>query len=444
MKSIAKKKKVTLFSGILLSAVVFCLLFPQTVVAKSNQQAIIGVDSEDPGGYAKHPADDSRAAVVVCVASKYNSVTDAYNIRFGYSANSGVSWQGWEWVASSPNEQDYPDVRIYLENGDSIRIVAVWQERDDGNSPWTIKACSKYYSPPAGWGSVIDISDTEDENDNIYPKIDTMVSGSGGGSGYYHYWNIVWQRMNDDSEWEIKMYSSYYTTGNPTTFTNTIITDSENSYRHPAVACNWISGNTCEVHIVYDAHISSLHYVQVQSGWVNTNAVYTKYNTGPLNLAWNTQDTRIGYPDIVSTGPGGGSGHPNPLVQSGQADVWVVWHHEINDANKVQRAYSGNSLNSQPTNYTFNSNNGPSTSAVLRCVAVAMNEPSTSPISVVWTDDDDVYFSTSTDWNTVEQWTSTEEIDIHVDVSLSTPSATTYSHVVWQRDSQTIYYAQDP
>ncbi len=413
---------------------------PQTVIAKSNEQAIIGADSEDPGGYAKHPADDSRAAVVVVVASKYNSVSDAYNIRFGYSANSGVSWQGWEWVASTANEQDHPDIRIYQENGDRIKLVVVWQERVDGN--WKIKARSSYLYPQTNWGNVIDISDNQDNNDNKYPKIDTMVSGSGGGSGYNHYWNIVWQRMNDNDEWEIKMYSSYYTTGNPTTFTNTIITDSDNSFRHPAVACNYISGNTCEAHIVYDAHIGSTHYVQVQSGYVNTNAVYNKYDTGPLNLAANVYDTKIGYPDIVSTGPGGGEGHPS--VQSGQADVWIVWHHEINGANKVQRAFSGDSLNSQPTNSTFNSNNGPSNSATLRCVAVAMNEPSTSPISVVWTDDDDVYFSTSTDWSTVEQWTSNEDTDIHVDVSMSTPSATTYSHVVWQRDSQTVYYARDP
>ncbi len=309
----------------------------------------------------------------------------------------------------------------------------------------------KLYPIPSGiWGGlegVIDISDTQDNNDNIYPKIDIMTLG-GDGQDYYCYWNIVWQREDDSNYWGIKLYSRYYTSGNPTENVNDIIGGSPSNYRHPAVACNWISGNTCEVHIVYDAHISSLHYVQVQSGWVNTNAVYTKYNIGPWNLDSDGDDSYIGYPDIVSTGPGGGPGHPNPLGQSGGADVWVVWHH-VNNGNKVMHCHVSDSLNTNPSNrtYTLSSANGPSTSAILRCVAVAMNEPHTSPVSAVWTDGSDVYFATATSptfsWG-IEQWTSTEETDIHVDVSVSTPSATTYSHVVWQRDQQTIYYAQDP
>jgi hypothetical protein len=187
--------------------------------------------------------------------------------------------------------------------------------------------------------------------------------------------------------------------------------------------------------------------VQVQSGYVNTNAVYNQYTSGPWNLAWDDDDSNIGYPDIASAGPGGHEySHPNGL--EGQATVWIIWHH-VYDGNLVNLTYSTNSLNSNPFGNVFTiSSNGPTTSAVLRCVAIAMNEPSTSPVSAVWTDDDDVYFSqkSGAEWDEddEEQWTSNEDTDIHVDVSMSTPSATTYSHVVWQRDSQTVYYARDP
>ena len=439
-----KNKKGMLFSGIVMMtiAIAMFLILPQTVVGKSNEQAIIGAYSEDTGGYAKHPADDSSGALVVVVASKYNSETDAYNIRFGYSANSGVSWQGFEWVASSPNEQDHPDVRILHENGDTTRIIVVWQERTDENNPWKIKASTKSYSQ-GSWGTVIDISDIYDQNDNMYPKIDVSLGGSGGGQGYYHYWNIVWQREDDSNNWGVKMYSRYYTSGNPTEHINDIVSGSPGSYRHPAITCTLISGGDCEVHIVYDAYISSTHYVQVQSGWVSTNAVYTKYNNGPYNLDSDSFDSHIGFPDITCSGPGGGSGHPS---QSGNADVWIVWHHVENSNNKVKRAYSNDSLGSVPSVVPITTSNGPSTSAALRCVAVAMLESGSSPIAVVWTDDSDIYYVRSSNW-TVQHWTSTNNTDIHVDVSITSisyPPYTNYAHVVWQRNVQTIYYARDP
>ncbi|MBN1540343.1 MAG: hypothetical protein JW939_09385 [Candidatus Thermoplasmatota archaeon] len=421
--------------------IILSLMLPQLVLAKSNENAIMGVDSEDPGGDALHPADDSHASLVVCVASKYNSVTDEFNIRFIYSANDGVNWQGYEWVSASSNQQDYPDVRIMLEGSENrILIIAVWQERIDANSPWQIKACTKYYSPSENWGSVIDISENEDLNDNIYPKIDTLRTGEGYGQNYHHYWNIVWQRMDDCYNWEIKMYTSYYTDGGPTIQINTIISGSPGSYRHPAVACTYISGGDCEVHIVYDAYLSSMNYVQVQSGWVSSNATYTRYNVGPYDLDNDSNDSEIGYPDITCSGPGGGPGHPN--VQTGQGTVWIVWHH-ADENNEVKYAYSDDSLNSSPTVYTINTTNGPSTSAILRCVAIAMLEDSTLPVSIVWTDDSDIYFVTSGNWNVTEQWTSTEETDLHVDVSVISIDPT-YSHVVWQRDDKTVFYARDP
>ncbi len=432
------KKWVLIKNGLVISAIAMLLSLQSTVIAKSNEQAIMGEDSEDPYGDAFHPANDAHAAIVVCVATKYNSQTSTNNIRFCYSANNGTSWQGYEWIASGYNEQDYSDVHCIAEQT-YLRIIAVWQERVDENSPWQIKASTRLYNS-GNWNSpAIDISDTEDLNDNIYPKIDTYRTLMDEQLRFY--WNIVWQREDDDNNWQIKMYTRYYTSGSPTEYINDIMSGSQSSYRHPAVACTGISGGDCEVHITYDAYFSSTHYVYVISGWVSTNSVFTQYNFGPRSLDSDSTDSEIGYPDITSSGNGGGSGHPSQ--STGSAHVWIVWHHVL-ATDRIYRVSSTDSLGSDPvSSKTIVSTSGPSTSAALRCVAVAILESTTSPITIIWTDDTDIYFVKSTNWNNVEQWTSTEATDKHVDVSVIEDDRI-YSHVVWQRDEQTIYYARDP
>lgn len=466
-------KKENAFLGVFGIVIVCLLIMPGTVSGTSYQQAIAGVNTEDPGGVAYHPQDDSFGDEVVSVYTKekydYYVGRNVYNIRIGYSYNNGANWQNFEWVSYDASvEQDFADIHVVYDwtepmSTDRIKLVAVWQERPfDGSGPWVIKARIRDGISQFGqWGSSFQISSSSDNNKNIYPKVDTVSMGAPDPGTFFA---VVWQRYYSNyGTYGIKMNSFFkdsFIEGWMLIGPQDIAcpTSSNQNYRHPAVACNRISGGDAEVHIAYDAYESSSHRVRVESGYIDGfpnpgNHIYVRYNGVVTDLDTDSTDIEIGYPDVASSGNGGGPSHP--AVTIGNALVVVVWHHVENGWDKVKYAASGNSGLVYTTRYTVTWSSGPTTSALLRCVAVAVDEQSISQVSVVWTDDSDIFFDKNVyDPNTMtwywlpspEQWTNSGIVDEFVDVSIYSPAVytLTYSHVVWERASQTIYYARDP
>lgn len=463
-------KKENALLGVFGIVIVCLLIMPGTVSGTSYQQAIAGDNTEDPGGDAYHPQDDSFGDEVVSVYTKerYDPVygRNVYNIRIGYSYNNGANWQNYEWVSYDASvEQDFADIHVVFDwtepPNERIKLIAVWQERPyNGNGPWVIKGCVRDDISQFGqWGQSFQISSSSDNYNNIYPKVDFVSMGAPDPGTFY---TVVWQRYYSNyGTYGIKMnsflkdsFTESWRVAGPQDIA--CPTSSNENYRHPAVACNYLSGGDAEVHIAYDALESSTHRVRVESGYISGfanpgNQVYVRYNGLVTDLDTDSTDSEIGYPDVASSGPGGGPGHSDPNRQSGSAVVSVVWHHVENGWDKVKCAISMNSGSSYVI-YTVESTYGPTTSASLRCVAVAQDESNGNQISILWTDDTDImfryYIYSGGSYNLQPRidWTNSGATDDFVDVSVFSPAGYlfTYSHGVYQEDMQKVYYAREP
>mgnify|MGYP006285040403 CR=1 FL=1 len=453
--------------GLFGMAIILLLLIPSAVNAKSCERAVAGIYGEDPiGREAFHPEICSYGSYVVMTYTMETNqpnpygAGNVYNIRIAFSFNSGATWSHFEWVSYNIHvNQDYSDVRIFMDHTiDQIRIVVTWQEKPiDGSGPWEIKARERNNPTIWGtWGSVYQVSDSSDNRDNIYPKIDTLSTDNGVIACTY--WPIVWQRNYPTNTYGIKLNiffidSQQLIGGFRLQPQDVAVPASSNyNYRHPAIASNYISNADAELHIVYDATISTglnSHQIRVESGYVNhfvnvPNQIYTPYthNPNPQIISSASMDINIGFPDIASCGPGGGGGHP---VNPGQAHIALVWR-GVNNGNRVYLVESTDSGVNYGSTQTVSSNGAPDS---LRSVAVAIDEQFNNQISVVYTNGNDIWFRKKVNnnpwaWIAEEQWTNDGNTDDFVDVYIRKPSGTTFSHVCWQESIQTVWYARDP
>ena len=443
--------------GILALAVFFLLANPVMVNAKSNEQVLDGY-SYDPGqnNPAFHPEIDSIGSNVVAVYAKetdtYDSNYGGYlpNIKIAISANSGVNWNLREWVCDGTHNKirDYPDVHVvddYTESGGGDeRIIVVWQEKpSDDSTDWVIKARERTgFGINDPWLDIHTVSIEDNEADK-YPKIDTYGQG---GDDPKTYWNVVWQHYEVSAgSWSIQL-DTYKKDSNGASWMQNdqyikYPSDSNEEYTHPAIACNYEDSYSCEVHIVYDSYDISDdpdYSIEVTTGKIiysQPNHIYSSYNPPrTVTIDSASSDSDIGYPDITSRLPDSNS------------HVCIVWRKSGVPNNQVLFSESFDSGQTYQSFSTVTSTSGPSES--LRCVAIAIDEQNGNKISVVWTDDDDIYYRnrTNSNWLPSKQWTnSNDNTEDFVDVSIYQPfDSPTYSHVCWQKNTRTVYYARDP
>ena len=442
--------------GILALAVFFLLANPVMVNGVSYKQAIDGPDYSQGEPDAYHPEIDSYESNVVMAYVKEKEDPDLgrclSNIRIAISTNSGVNWNLREWVFTDTNRtiREYPDVHVvydYTESGGDEGIIVVWQEKPaDDSSDWVIKARERTgFGVNDTWQSVHTISVEDDEADK-YPKIDTF-SQSGGSSETY--WNVVWQHHDDGAgSWGIQLdtYKKDSSGGSWMQSDHDIKSpiDSNEEYTHPAVACNYQSSSSCEVHIVYDSYDSSdspAYSVEVTTGDIinsQPNHVYSAYTpprTTTIDSA--TSDADIGYPDISSR------------MNESNSEVWVVWRKVTSSYNEVMFRESVNGGQTYPLWVTVTSW-GPT--EALRCVAIAADEQNGDKISVVWTYNNNVYHRNRTFNKSTNDWkwhpqvfsvTTGVEEENFVDVSIYKPNQKAYSHICWQRFCMSTYYGRD-
>ena len=462
-------KKTKLF-GLIIVAVVALLLMPNTVNAKSCEQAIAGLGGEDSGTGDKeaiHPQDDAQGQYIHTVYARETNQPDPlgggmiWGIRLAISFNWGVSWSYFEWVDLREDvQQDYPDVDIYYDYpDDEWKVIVVWQERPIAGGPWSIKMKVRSgLSAGGGWSSTMPVSQAGDQYDNIYPKV-AGCSIMGLGLPYQNppddpdsWRNVVWQRYYlSTGTFGVKLRVCSYLNGWAAIHDIGVPQVSNEEYKHPAVSCNTYGDGRSgweDVHIVYQ-HIlptgdwRDIHRIEYQGGRIswNSNVYPTPPTYGPFTIATTTRYGYIGYPDICAYG-----------VASASGEVHIVWMQNFRVYYR-RNNQGGNSPGWLPLEMV-SPNGGPGS---LRCVALKVMY---SQCSVVWTANAEVYFDKQNkiggSWPTwsnqfpEEQWTTNGFIDDFVDVSISgnaNPPAipvTIYSHVVWQRSSVTVWYARDP
>lgn len=440
-------------------AICAVLLLPGFTQAKSCETAIAGSGGEDTGEgiEAKHPQNDAQGQYVHTVYSRETNQPNpigggmVWNIRLAISMDWGQSWTYFEWVDYDVNvQQDYPDVDIYYDYPDGEwKVIVVWQERPIDGGPWGVKMRVRSgLSGGGSWNSVNTISNSQ--TDSIYPKtagcsIQCCPEPPQSADSWR---NVVWQTYHSQTgTYGIHCRVWSYSAGLGDITDVGIPGSQDEEYKHPAISCNTYEFGEMgheDVHLVYEHIIPGdldAHKIEYQGGRIpwGSNVYPSSPTFGPDVVEEGSRNTPIGYPDLWAYGPASTSG-----------EVHFVWMDNTNV--EYRRRYWDNNENVWTfSNIETVSDNGSSGS--LRCVAIKVKN---QQCSVAWTDGWEIYFNKLTqtqgswdDWDDddEEQWTDNDNTDKFVDFSISAtfdPPVILYSHVVWQRDIVTVWYARDP
>jgi len=368
-------------------------------------------------------------------------------IRLAISTNGGTSFAAFEWVSIDMNvKQDYPDVQLYKDTTDSnvVKAVVVWQEKpDDDSKDWCIKARERSFKTGT-WGSVKSVSSTdlsENDNDNIYPKISTCSDNS------VSYWNIVWQREWDGLTNRYGIYLRRYVRDTNNEGFNSIVTiaqpsDNDDDYKHPATDCIPDSTNYEVVYIIYDEY---------HSGETPDNIIKLTYGS-PSGSSWGTftasgnvqvdtsddGDLSQDYPDIAVVEDG-----QNVIVDC----VWI--ENDDNDEVKYKRSTNGGSGFGSEVLIDDDGYMSLRSVAVDSYIITSTN-PDVKRCHVIWTTGTDVYYkdkwSTSGNWNygfgPQTNGATTQYDETFVDISTSKPIGLSNitAYAVWDVDGTAVFF----
>ena len=462
-------KKIGIVGSIGATAILILLLFGPNigVVADYNQGPYLGFtagvygngndDCADPATRgdvipAYHTQDASLGDVLVQVYV-VGSGDDAA-IRLAISTNGGTSFAAFEWVSSDMNvKQDYPDVQLYEDTTDSnaVKAVVVWQEKpDDDSKDWCIKARERSFKTGT-WGSVKSVSNTdlsENDNDNIYPKISTCSDNS------VSYWNIVWQREWDGLTNRYGIYLRRYVRDTNNEGFNSIVTiaqpsDNDDDYKHPATDCIPDSTNYEVVYIIYDEY---------HSGETPDNIIKLTYGS-PSGSSWGTftasgnvqvdtsddGDLSQDYPDIAVVESADGQ---NVIVDC----VWI--ENDNSDEVKYKRSTNGGSSFGSEVLIDDDGYMSLRSVAVDSCVSITKQNPlhSKERCHVIWTTGNDVYYrdrlGTDGNWGgnfgPQKDGATTQYNEAFVDVSTSAPTPSSIiAYAVWDVSGTAVFFGWD-
>lgn len=445
---------------------VLTLLCPNVLAGYSNTTHIAGYyGGEYPYGYdpACHPEISSleQYVAIVFVSGSGNNA----QIRMAYSSDYGNNF-AYDYVNIDPLvRQDYPDVKIYMDTTDSneIKAVVVWQQKPiDDSEEWEIKAREWSFISSSWVTSVLSVSETshtEDDNDNIYPKVSACSDNS------VSYWNIVWQRDWDGLSNRYGIYLRKYTRDTSTEAFNPIYTIAypngwDDDYKHPALDCI-PSVNYYEiVYVVYD---------EFHQGGDPDNIIKLTYGS-PSGSAWgqfspsgNTQVTNSTNGDLSQDFP------DIAVVESADGNdiiVDCVWIENEDDNDRVFYARSSDGGQSIDDDCPFAIDDGNNGCMELRAVAIDMCvttflfEPySHERCHVIWTSpkpygNRDVYYwdrlGSGGDWDELYICTAkvganmVEFSETFVDASTSSTSPSVIkAYATWQVQGTAVFFGTE-
>lgn len=444
-------KKYSIWMFGIVALVLLMFLAPNVMAGYSNTTCIAGYYGDEyPYGYipACHP-EISSLDQYVAIVFVHNTGNNAM-VRLAYSTNYGQSFSYQYLNNNDQVKQDYPDVSIYKDTSDdnAVKTVIVWQERpDDESEEWEIKAREWSFRTNTWSTSVLSVSDTsytENDNDNIYPKVSTCSDDS------ESYWNIVWQRDWDGYTNRYGIYLRVYIRNSGGEGFNIISTldypqSWDDNFRHPATDCIPNEDNE-DIYVVYDEFHDEgtpQYIIKIVYGNLDIAGNFDQIGTDNICEAYD-QDEILGYPDIAVIGPTSGAGNT----------VDCVWINHTNDNEIVQysRSTTGGSTFADPSQISSDG------SMELRAVAIDMNE-SYDPIipktqyrcHIIWTTAYDVYYRERTgsdaSWNEFgspqDGATEEEYTEDFVDASTSEISPGAIGvYATWQVDGTAVFIGE--
>lgn len=479
-KEVKKMKKKGIYISAIVTIVALLFLIPTTVLATYSGQILVagyvpGSSGEDPAaddGFtpALHPQDSScgnannhYVAVVYTIGTGDNA-----RVRMAISNNGGSWFSSFVWVNTQEIKQDYADVQLYKDtvNQDHIRAVVVWQQQPtDESEEWEIKV-REYDFVGSVWSTdVLDVSETdisEDDNDNIYPKVSVCSDNS------VSYWNIVWQRdwdnlanrygiylrrfIRDSDDGDGGSFNDIFTIAEPD--------DYDDDYRHPATDCI-LSADYEDVYIIYD---------EFHQGDPDDDRITLKYGSpsggepdgvfsvsGTTTIATSTVGTYgLGYPDIAVVGR---TVHKSTGLGSGNT-VDCVWI--SNEDNNEEVEYARSSNGGADFTYITIDDNSPGGDMSLRSVAIDMNisivgGTPTYRCHIIWTTGSHIYYMDRVidtqfgywddmpDPNDRERGTEDDYVETFVDASASykaSPPINVDVFATWQVSNTAVFFGR--
>ena len=418
-----------------------------------DDQDIIGEDPDSGMEYgAYHPEIAAyNEYVVVAYAHDTNSWyggSFVQNVKIAISDDYGASFSIFEWVKyDGTHRQDYPDVQIVVDKtqGDMIKIVVVWQERDRDNSDhWKIFARERLGIDSGGQWHPTVWQFSDEQSDNIYPKVSTESHGN------IIHWNVVWQKVYN-YEYDIygiqfRLYYHYTNDWASLSVIQDIILPSSEinevkSARHPAIECFPITGTTNElIFIIYQCELNpdpeqltpTVEYrIRVEHGDL---VDYTgPYEQDEYDDLAEVPSDNVDFPDITVS-----YCHLDDYALS----VMCVWIY----SDDIMYAHSNDGGSTYSVTTLFTSGG----SFTLRSIAIDSTSWSTwnyYSLTIAWTDGYNIYAikksgSYGNGWGsfgTSYTVSSLDYLEIFVDVSVQRVNEND-SYITWQADGTAVYF----